>query len=76
MIAYIFSGLTAAALVFFIVSLIEFIVARRQAKAGDITPHALKSKKIRMIVSAAVAGVLLAVVVGFMLMVLMALAYM
>lgn len=76
MIAYIFLGLTAAALVFFIVSLIEFIFARRRAKAGDITPHALKSKKIRMILSAAVAGVLLAVVVGFMLMVLMALAYM
>lgn len=76
MIAYIFLGLTAAALVFFIVSLIEFIFARRQAKAGDITPHALKSKKIRMIVSAAVAGVLLAVVAGFMILIFMALAYM
>ncbi len=76
MVAYIFLGLTAAALVFFIVSLIEFIFARRQAKAGDITPHALKSKRLRMILSAAVAGVLLTVVVGFMILIVMALAYM
>jgi len=68
----------ASALVFFIVSLVRFVYARRKNKRspGTYSEEAMKSRKICLIVSSVIAGILAAVVLGFIGLLMMAVAFM
>lgn len=67
-----FFGLPLAAVVFFVVSLVRYI----RAKKCGIDAEKLKEHRILLIVSSVIAGVLLAVVVGFVTLLMMAIAFM
>ena len=76
--AYAYFILPPASVVFFIVSLIQYLVLRTKSKreAGSVSEAKLKNAKICLIVSAVIAGVLVVVVVGFIVMLMSAIAYM
>ena len=73
-----FFGIPLVLLVFFGYSLFLFIDAKRKNKAvpGSISDSDVKKRKIMLIIASAICGVLLAVVIGFILMMFMAVAYM
>lgn len=73
-----FFGLPLALLLFFGYSLFLFIDAKRKNKAapGSVSDSDVKKRKIMLIVASAICGVLLAVVIGFIIMMFMAVAYM
>ena len=66
------------AIAFFIVSLCNFIVTGKKYKAepSDMTKQKKSTAKTMFIVSSIIMGVLLAVVIGFMALMYMAVAYM
>lgn len=67
-----FFGLPLAAVIFFLTSLIRYIRAKqRGADAQEMKKH-----KILLLASSIIAGVLLAVVVGFVTLLMMAIAFM
>ncbi len=74
--SYLFLLLTGAACVFFVISLVQYIRAKRLVKAGQLSKEELRTKRITLIVSGAVAGLLLAIVIGIVVLLYMALAYM
>ncbi len=67
-----------AALVFFVVSLILYCMARAQNKRfpGSVRPDTLKTRLTLLIVSSVILGVLVLVTVGLIALLFMALAYM
>lgn len=72
---YLFPLLTVA---FFIVSLISFLVATKKNKRipGSVSDERIKLLRTLLTVSSVMAGVLLAIVVGFAIVLGMAVAYM
>lgn len=68
----------AAAIAFFIVSLCLYISARRKNKAqpGSISLQTLNTRKIMLIISSVIFGVLALVVIGFIALMFMAVAFM
>ncbi|MBR4292475.1 MAG: hypothetical protein IKT54_02570 [Clostridia bacterium] len=58
----------AAILLFFICSLVAYISAKKKNKAspGTYTPEQITTRKIFLIVSSIILGVIVAIVVGFM----------
>lgn len=66
------------AIVFFIVSLVGFLDAKKKYKAEPTEMNAQKKStaKTLLIVSSVIMGVLLAVIIGFMALMFMAVAYM
>ncbi len=67
-----FFGLPLAAVIFFVVSLVRYV----RAKRSGADPQERKKRRILLIVSSIIAGVLLAVVVGFIVLLMMAIAFM
>lgn len=75
---FFYYAIPVAAVVFFVVSLVLFLSAKRQeAQApGSVDATRLKTLKWLLIVSSIIAGVLLLVVVAFVALMFMAVAYM
>lgn len=67
-----------AAIVFFVISLCDFISVKKQYKTepNETNEQKKNTAKTLLIVSSIIMGVLLAVVIGFMLLMFMAVAYM
>lgn len=82
MLSYIISALyyiiPAAALVFFIISFARWRDAKEQNKRtpGTYSPEQMKSRKICLIVASVIAGILAVVVLAFIGLLMMAVAFM
>lgn len=78
LLSYIFFLIPLAFFVFFSVSLILFLVAKtKNKKAPDTYSKAqIKTRKILLIISGVIAGILLAVITALVLLLYMAVAYM
>lgn len=74
----IYLAVPIAALVFFLVSLCLYISAKNQERRlpGSVNPQTLQTRKVMLIVSSVIAGVLVAVLIGFMILVMSSIAYM
>lgn len=75
---YLFYGIPVAAVLFFAVSLFLFCDGRHRNKRnpGTVPAEKMHTRKILLIVSAVIAGVLMAVVLGIAGLLLMAVAFM
>lgn len=73
-----FFGIPLAALGFWVVSMLLYFPAKKQEKQvpGSVEPSKLRTYKFMFIVSSVIAGILLTVVVGFMALMFMAVAFM
>ncbi|MBQ8397874.1 MAG: hypothetical protein IJX53_06735 [Clostridia bacterium] len=78
MVYLLYFGLPAAALVFFVVSLVLYCAACRQNKRapGSVAPDVLRRRRLMLIVSSLIAGVFAAVVIAFTALLFMAVAFM
>ncbi len=76
--ALLFYAVPLAALVFFVVSLVRFIIAKNKYKRFPESFDERNLSKLRMllIISSVIIGVLLAIVIGFAALLTMAVAYM
>ena len=77
-IQFLYFAIPIAAILFFIVSLCLFLSARKQNKQqpGSVSAQTLKKRKIMLIVSSVIAGVLAAIVIAFIALLYMAVAFM
>lgn len=75
---FLYFAIPAAAIIFFVVSLCLYLSARKQNKRqpGSVSPRTLKNRKIMLIVSSVIAGVLAAIVIAFIALMFMAVAFM
>ena len=73
-----FSVIPVGVLAFFIVSLFRYLSAKRQNKQAPDTfsPEDIRRRLILLIVSAVILGVMVAVVIGFIALLFMAVAFM
>lgn len=73
-----FFGIPALALLFFGISLFRFCYAKYKNRhaPGTFSHEAIKARKIVFIVSAVIAGILAAVIIGFVILLFMAVAFM
>lgn len=78
LILILFYAIPIGSIVFFIQSLINYISARKKYRyeTGSISKEELDKRKILLIVSSVIMGVLAAVVIGFAVLLFMAIAYM
>jgi len=78
LISFLYIAIPVGAVLFFAVSLFQFLSAKKQNRQqpGSIPPEKLKSLKFRLILSAVIAGVLAAIVIGFIILLFFAVAYM
>ena len=77
-IQFLYFAIPVAAILFFIVSLCLFLSARKQNKQQpcSVSAQTLKKRKIMLIVSSVIAGVLAAIVIVFIALLYMAVAFM
>lgn len=77
-IQFLYFAIPVAAILFFIVSLCLFLSARKQNKLqpSSVSDQALRKRKIMLIVSSVIAGVLAAIVIAFIALLYMAVAFM
>ena len=77
-IQFLYFAIPIAAILFFIVSLCLFLSARKQNKQqpGSVSAQTLRKRKIMLIVSSMIAGVLAAIVIAFIALLYMAVAFM
>lgn len=77
-IQFLYFAIPVAAILFFIVSLCLFLSARKQNKQqpGSVSAQTLRKRKIMLIVSSVIAGVLAAIVIAFIALLYMAVAFM
>lgn len=75
---FLYFAIPAAAIIFFVVSLCLYLAAKKQNKRqpGSVSLQTLKSRKIMLIVSSVIAGVLAAIVIAFIALMFMAVAFM
>lgn len=75
---FLYFAIPVAAILFFIVSLCLFLSARKQNKQqpGSVSAQTLKKRMIMLIVSSVIAGVLAAIVIAFIALLYMAVAFM
>jgi len=68
----------AAALIFFVVSLIRYLHAKKKNKQtpDSFSPDQIKSRKLCLAVSSVIAGILAVVVLAFVVLIMMAIAFM
>ena len=73
-----FYGIPIGVLTFFIVSLVRFCRGRKANKLvpDTFSPEEMRARKTMLIVSSVIMGVLAAVVIGFTVLLFMAVAYM
>lgn len=74
----IFVGIPLIAFIFFIVSLVRFCMAKHRTKMqpDSISTEEVKNRKTTLIVSSIILAVLLAVIIGFVVLLVGAIAYM
>ena len=77
-IQFLYFAIPVAAILFFIVSLCLFLSARKQNKQqpGSVSAQTLRKRKIMLIVSSVIAGILAAIVIAFIALLYMAVAFM
>lgn len=77
-IQFLYFAIPVAAILFFIVSLCLFLSARKQNKQqpGSVSAQTLRKRKIMLIVSSVIAGVFAAIVIAFIALLYMAVAFM
>lgn len=77
-IQFLYFAIPVAAILFFIVSLCLFLSARKQNKLqpGSVSAQTLRKRKIMLIVSSVIAGILAAIVIAFIALLYMAVAFM
>ena len=77
-IQFLYFAIPVAAILFFIVSLCLFLSARKQNKQqpGSVSAQTLRKRKIMLIVSSVIAGVFAAIVIAFIAVLYMAVAFM
>lgn len=77
-IQFLYFAIPVAAILFFIVSFCLFLSARKQNKQqpGSVSAQTLKKRKIMLILSSVIAGVLAAIVIAFIALLYMAVAFM
>ncbi len=75
---FLFYGIPAAAILFFAVSLFLYCHGRHRNKVhpGSVSAETMRMRKIVLIVSAVIAGIFAAVVLGFAALLFMAVAFM
>ncbi len=75
---YIFYLIPLAALIFAAVCIYRYCTARRKNKTvpGSFSTQEMKMRKLLMIISIVIAGIFLVIVVGFILLLFMAVAFM
>lgn len=75
---FLYFAIPVAAILFFIVSLCLFLSARKHNKQqpGSVSAQTLRKRKIMLIVSSVIAGVLAAIVIAFIALLYMAVAFM
>lgn len=75
---FLYFAIPAAAIIFFVGSLCLYLSAKKQNKRqpGSVSSQTLKSRKIMLIVSSVIAGVLAAIVIAFIALMFMAVAFM
>ena len=75
---FLYFAIPVAAILFFIVSLCLFLSSRKQNKQqpGSVSAQTLRKRKIMLIVSSVIAGVLAAIVIAFIALLYMAVAFM
>lgn len=73
-----FFGIPAILLLLFGISVYRYVSAKKanREQPGTYSPEEMKKRKLLLIVSSAVAGVLVAVVIGFVALLFMAVAFM
>lgn len=74
LIQFLFWAIPLGAIAFFIVSLILYLRAKRQP--DSVSGEKLKTRKFLLVVSSVIAGVLAAVVIGFIALMFLAVAFM
>lgn len=74
LIQFLFWAVPLGAIAFFIVSLILYLRAKRQP--DSVSREKLKTRKFLLVVSSVIAGVLAAVVIGFIALMFLAVAFM
>ena len=76
--ALLFLGVPAALLVLFVVSLVRYTAARKQNRQcpGTVPPEAIKTRLILLIITSVLAGGLLAVPIGVIVLLFTAIAFM
>lgn len=75
---FLYFAIPIAAIIFFVVSLCLYLSAKKQNKLqpGSVSAQTLRSRKIMLIVSSVIAGVLAVVVIAFIVLLFMAVAFM
>lgn len=78
LIEFLYYFIPAASLIFFAVSLIRYLTAKRKNKRapGSFSDAQISARRICLIVSSIIAGAMLIVVVAFFALMLMAVAFM
>ncbi|MBQ2767722.1 MAG: hypothetical protein IJF49_06560 [Clostridia bacterium] len=73
-----FYGIPAAAILFFAVSLVRYCTAKKQNKRvpNSISAEELRSRRLMLIISSVIAGLLAAVVIAFTVLLFVAVAFM
>ena len=76
--SFLYLAIPLGAVVFFAVSLWQFLSAKKQNRKqpDSISKARMKILKLRLIIACVIAGCLVAIVIGFMLLLLLAVAYM
>ncbi len=75
---FLYYGIPVAAVVFFLVTLILHLSARRKARRapGSVSEQTLRLRRTLFIIASVLMGILLAVVVAFIALMLLAVAFM
>ncbi|MBR2338494.1 MAG: hypothetical protein IKA63_03400 [Clostridia bacterium] len=78
LIEFLFFAIPLAAIAFFIVSLVLYCSARKQNKRqpGSVSAETMKLRKVLLIVSSVIVGVLLSMLIGLCALLYMAVAFM
>ena len=75
---FLFFGIPAAAVMFFAISLFRFCYAKYKNKKnpGSYSVGQIKTRKVLLIVSSVIAGLLAAIIIGFIILLMTAVAFM
>ena len=75
---FLYFAIPVAAIIFFVVSLCMYLSAKKQNKRqpGSVSSQTIKNRKILLIVSSVIAGVLVTILIAFIALLFMAVAFM
>ena len=75
---FLYVAIPVAAIIFFVVSLCMYLSAKKQNKRqpGSVSSQTIKNRKILLIVSSVIAGVLVTILIAFIALLFMAVAFM